>query len=115
MARADFNMIRFDQEFTAGSPSATKQFPIEGNAVPIDDAYLLIQVQGVASPHAIQINGTVLEAGGLVPAPGSSQAWRVGMNRIPPGILKLGANTITIVRHGNDDFRVGWVVVNWRE
>ena len=66
MARADFNMIRFDQDLTASAPSATRQFPIEGSAAPVDDAYLLVQVQGVASTHAIQINGAVLEAGGQV-------------------------------------------------
>lgn len=37
------------------------------------------------------------------------------MNRIPPGVLRLGSNTISIRRFRNDSFQVGWAVVHWRE
>jgi hypothetical protein len=37
------------------------------------------------------------------------------MNHIPPGVLRRNDNEITIKRFGNDEFRVGWVVVHWRE
>jgi hypothetical protein len=109
-------MIPFNHQFTANSPDVvTRDFPIEGSSPPIDDAYLLVQVSGVAAVHSVIINDSVLEAGGLLPAPGDSQAWRVGMNRIPASTLRLGSNTIAIRRFGNDAFEVGWAVVHWRE
>jgi hypothetical protein len=118
MARADFNMIHFNHHFTTGSDEEViKNFRVEvtGNQRLTDDAYLLVQVQGVAATHSIKINSSVLESGALLPAPGSSSAWRVGMNHIPPGVLRRNDNEITIKRFGNDEFRVGWVVVHWRE
>lgn len=117
MARADFNMIPMHHHFTAAQPVMTKQFPIEGNQAPIDDAYLVLQAQGVASIHAITINGENIGGVALAAAPGNSQAWRMGMTQIPPGLLHSGTNSIRIDRHPttNDNFRVNWVVVNWRE
>lgn len=37
------------------------------------------------------------------------------MDRIQPGVLKAGINTITIVRTFDDDFHVKDIVVHWRE
>lgn len=117
MARSDFNMIPINQKFTAAAPYKKVGFPIEGNQAPVDDAYLILQAQGVASIHAIVINDETIGGVALAAAPGNSQAWRMGMAHIPPGLLHSGNNKIEIERHPttNDDFRVGWVVVNWRE
>jgi hypothetical protein len=119
MARADFNMIPFNHHFNAGSPDeVTKNFRVEVTAGQrlTDDAYLLVQVQGVSAVHSITLNTTkVLESGALLPAPGGSGAWRVAMNHIEPGVLVRDNNTIKIKRFGNDEFRVGWIVVHWRE
>jgi hypothetical protein len=113
--RADFNMLFFNHNFTSDSPDlVTKPFNIEGR-LDDDDAYLLIQVRGVAATHSIIINDGVLEGGGLLAAPGSTQAWRVGMNHIPPNVLHSGQNTIGIRRFGNDTFEVRWVVVHTGE
>ena len=111
--------IPFDHHFTAGSPDeVTKNFNVEvtANQNLTDDAYMLIQVQGISSVHSITLNDdNVQEGGGLVPAPGGSSAWRVGLNHISPGALVRGNNKIKIKRFGNDEFRVGWIVVHWRE
>ena len=117
MARSDFNMIPISHQFTANSPVITRQFPIEGNQAPVDDAYLLIQAQGVASNQTVRINDVTIQGTALTDAPGHSQAWRVGIGHIPPGILRSGTNTISIRRNPstNDNFMVSWVVVNWRE
>ena len=116
MARSDFNWVPIGHKFTNGAPTVIKDFPIEGNQQPIDDAFLLIQVRGVSvGTHRIQINGTQLAGFDLPPAPGSSQAWLTWMDHIPPNLLKSGLNTIRIDRVGNDDFEINAVVVNWRE
>ena len=116
MARADFNMVPFNHLFTSNVPLVTHTFPIEGNQAPIDDAYVLVQVQGVERIQAIIINGETIGGVGLAPAPGDSQAWRVGLNQIRPGLLRSGNNTIGIQRApGSDNFRVTWAIVHWRE
>ena len=116
MARSDFNWVWFQHDFTATSPTVTREFPIEGSQDPVDDAYLLIQVRGVSEDnHKIRINNTDLPGLDLQPAPSASQAWLLWMKHIGPGILKSGMNTITITRAANDDFRIGGVAINWRE
>jgi len=116
MARSDFNWVSFQHDFTAISPTVTREFPIEGNQDPVDDAYLLIQVRGVSEDnHKIRINSTDLPGLDLQPAPSNSQAWLLWMKHIRPGILKSGMNTITITRVANDNFRIGGVAINWRE
>lgn len=116
MARSDFNWVPINHNFTVSSPTITRQFPIEGNQGPIDDAYLLIQVRGVRiGSHRISINNVALPSFDLPPAPVESQAWLLWMDRIPPNTLRSGTNRITITRSGNDDFEIGGVVVNWRE
>jgi hypothetical protein len=117
MARADFNMVPFNHTFTENAPIKTMPFFIEGNQAPVDDAYLLIQVQGVAENHTIQINDKQIPGVALTRAPGGSQAWRLGMGHIEPGLLHTGQNTISIKRNPTkqDNFMVTWVVVNWRE
>lgn len=117
MARSDFNMVDIGHLFTPNQPVMTKHFPIEGNQAPVDDAYLLLQVQGIAANHTLRINNEIIPGVALTNAPGDSQVWRLGFTRIPPGVLKLGDNTIRIDRNPNagDNFRVAWVVVNWRE
>lgn len=117
MARSDFNMIDISHHFTKTFPVVTKHFPIEGVQKPVDDAYLLLQVQGISTNHAVDINGKSIGGLALAAAPGESQAWRLGFTRIPPGVLRTGDNTIKITRNATqtDDFRVSWAVVNWRE
>ena len=117
MARSDFNMVHINHKFTSGAPVKSANFPIEGNKAPVDDAYLILQVQGVASIHSIFINDEHIGGVALAAAPGNSQAWRMGMAHIRPGLLHSGTNSIRINRHPttDDDFRVNWVVVNWRE
>ena len=116
MARSDFNRVWFQHDFTATSPTVTKEFSIEGTQNPVDNAYLLIQVRGVSEEnHKIRINNTDLPGQDLPPAPSASQAWLLWMKHIGPGILKSGMNTITITRAATDDFRIGGVAINWRE
>ncbi|NEQ44507.1 MAG: hypothetical protein F6K00_13475 [Leptolyngbya sp. SIOISBB] len=116
MARADFNMVPFNHLFTPDFSLVTKNFPIEGNQAPIDDAYVLIQAQGVDRIQAIIINGETIGGSGLAPAPGGSEAWRIGFSHIRPGLLRSGNNSIGIQRAaGVDNFRVSWAIVHWRE
>jgi len=116
MARADFNWVPIGHKFTVNAPTVTKQFPIEGNQPPIDDAFLLVQVRGASkSTHIIKINNVNLGGFDIPPAPVGSQAWLLWLDHIPPNTLKPGNNSITITRSGNDDFEVNAVVVNWRE
>ncbi len=116
MARSDFNLIPIGHKFTVNAPTVTKEFPIEGTKDILDDGYILIEVQGVGrSTHRIQINNVDLPGVDLPPAPGGSQAFLVVMNRIHPNTLRLGTNSITITRQGNDDFEITNVVINWRE
>ncbi|MGD1862414.1 MAG: hypothetical protein ACFB0E_20900 [Leptolyngbyaceae cyanobacterium] len=117
MARSDFNMIPINHIFKENAPVITRHFPIEGTSPPVDDAYILLQIQGVAANHTLFINDQHIAGVALSPAPGSTQAWRLSFSHIPPGILRSGDNTIRINRnpHAGDDFHVAWVVVNWRE
>jgi hypothetical protein len=116
MAGSDFTWISFNHTFNGDGPSLTKTFSIEAVGKPIDNAYLLIQVRSVSViTHSIEINGQELPSFDLVPAPSSSQAWLLWMDRIPPNFLKSGQNDIRITRKGNDNFEIGGVVVNWRE
>jgi hypothetical protein len=117
MARSDFNMIHINHFFTEDAPEVIKRFPIEGTSSPVDDAYMLLQIQGVGANHAIFINDEQILGVALSAAPGGTQAWRLGFNHIPPRILRSGINTIRIKRNSlaGDDFRVEWIVINWRE
>ncbi len=117
MARSDYKLIQVQQNFTQSNPTFTTNFDIEGN--PINnfvDAYLLVQVRGVAdSRHRISINNRSLPDFDLPPAPGNSQSWLLWMDHIPTDFLRSGNNSITITRGANDNFEVNNVVVNWRE
>ena len=116
MARSDFNWLWINHDFSASSPTVTKEFPIEGSQAPMDDAYLLIQTQGVSqSNHIIKINNKDLPGTDLPEAPGESQSWLLWMKHIGSNVLKLGTNTITITRVGNENFTIGGIAVNWRE
>ena len=113
MARADFNWIPVNHAFTASNPSISVQFPIEGTADPIDDGYLLITAHNVSNQsHQISINSQQLSGFDL---PIHDPGWMTWMDRIQPGVLKAGMNTLTIVRTFNDDFHVKDIVVHWRE
>ena len=112
MARSDFNLIPINRTFTVNAPSFTREFPIEGNQAPVDDAYILITARDVSlSTHRIFINNQSL-SGFDIP---SESGWQTWMDNIPPGILQSGTNTLRIDRIGNDNFTVRNVVVNWRE
>lgn len=113
MARSDFNWIPVNHTFTVNSPSITLEFPIEGTQAPIDDAYLLITAHNVShQSHEIRINNQPLSGWDI---PIHNPGWQTWMDRIQPGILKTGMNSITIVRSADDDFTVKDIVVNWRE
>lgn len=117
MARADFQFVSINQEFSSQNPAVTKTFTVEsqlGNLPipPIADAYLLITTRNVTlTGHQLSINNQQLPGFDLRPHEG----WATSMDHIPPGFLKAGQNSITIERIGNDDFSVGFVVVHWRE
>ena len=94
----------------------TREFPIEGNLDPVDDAHMIIQLRAVNTPnHKIFINDDELPLWDLPIAPGASGAWLSWMEHIPPGYLKKGTNTIRIDRVGNDNFAIRGIVVHWRE
>ena len=113
MARSDFNYIPINHTFTASDPSITREFPIEGNLDPKDDAYLLITAHNVTSQsHQILVNNVSLPSWDI---PIHDPGWQTWMDHIQPGLLKTGMNSITIIRSFNDDFSVRDVVVNWRE
>jgi len=115
MARSDFKVVHIAHEFTATSPSVTKEFPVEGAPI-ADPGYLLLQIKGVARyTHKIYINNQELPDFDLPVAPGQSQAYQLWMDLIPPGYLVAGINTIRIDRVGNDNFSVRSAVVSWRE
>ncbi|MEM8487589.1 MAG: hypothetical protein AAF564_18710 [Bacteroidota bacterium] len=113
MARSDFNWMGVNQTFTQSNPTVTINFPIEGNAPPVDDAYLLITAHNVShQSHRILVNNQELSGWDL---PIHNPGWQTWMDRIQPGVLHTGNNTITIIRASNDDFTVKDIVVNWRE
>ena len=131
MARSDFQWVNFDHTFTPGGAAAvaTRSFRVDSPPIPASPAgqdiaavgYVLVQALdveraggGPESQHRIQINGTDLPAFDL---PNEGGAWQTWMDRIPPGLLQVGDNRLTI-RHGgndNDGFRVANVAVHWRE
>ena len=117
--RADFNVVPFNHNFDQPNESAVKNFPIEAREIRDSHAYLLVQIQGVGpSSHGIKLNGkniTDSRTPDLPPAPNSSVAWFTWMLEFPASMLKTGDNRIEIEKRGSDDFRVGNVVVHWRE
>lgn len=115
--RSDFNWVPINTRFSATNPTTTVEFQIEGEGdhggEPLDDAYVLIDYEGVASSaHRVFINNKPL-AGIDIPAHESGTATWV--DRIRPGLLHKGENTIRIDRVGNDDFTVFGASINWRE
>lgn len=118
MARSDFAWIPFFEDFNSGNTVATRPFQIEGT--PFGDGYLLIQQFDVeVSTHRIQINGTDLPGLDLTPMPPGNpdRVWLTWMDRIPPDILRSGANRLTIRRSEQTDefFAIANVAVHWRE
>jgi hypothetical protein len=115
MARADFVFFSFDKELGGSEGNqASKDFTIEGTPLR-DQAYLLIQTFDVQSDlHRIVINGQDLPVMDL-PAHPKAGVWQTWMDRIPPGVLKQGKNTLTIIKQGSDTFQVRGVSINWRE
>ena len=113
MARADFNWMPFGHEFTANNPTFSVSFPIEGTRDPVDDAYLLITAHNVSNQsHQIFINDVALPGFDL---PIHNPGWMTWMDHIQPGLLRLGTNTLRVVRAGGDDFTTKDAVVHWRE
>jgi hypothetical protein len=117
MARGDFNYIRVSRTLTASNPVFETKFPVEvGNGKVVDDGYLLVTVRSVDSDkHRIRINGQELSGFDIPLPPGNTNAWFTYMDRIQPGVLKPGTNTLQIVRSANDNFVIRDVVVHWRE
>ena len=118
MAIGDFNYIPVNHKFTSTSPVWEFSFPVnvEPGRKVVDDGYLLITVRSVdLDSHRIKINGTDLDSWDIPQPPGNSDAWFTYMDRIQPGLLHPGTNTIQIIRAGNDDFVVRDLVVHWRE
>lgn len=121
MARGDFNYIPVNHTFTENDPVFERKFPVEtGKLQVVDDGYLLITARSVdASNHRIRINGTELSGFDIPLPPGNSNAWFTYMDRIQPGVLKPGTNTLQIIRAKEPDnepnFVVKDVVVHWRE
>jgi hypothetical protein len=118
MARADFNYIPVNRTLTENSTFFEDNFTVElssGQRV-VDDGYLLITVRSVdLESHEIKINGEKLSGFDIPKPPGNSDAWFTYMDRIQPGLLHSGMNTIQIIRVGNDDFVIKDLVVHWRE
>lgn len=113
MANADFNYIPINHHFTASDPSVTVNFPIEGSKPPVDDGYILINAHNVTQQlHKVLINDVELSGWDL---PATSGGWHTFMDRIQPGLLKTGNNTLRIVAVLGDDFTVKDAVVHWRE
>jgi hypothetical protein len=116
MARADFVFFTFDKELGGGSGNqASEDFTIEG--IPLNDqAYLLLQTFDVQSDqHRIVINGHDLPVMDIAAHP-TPNVWQTWMDRIPPGVLKQGKNTFTVIKKsGTDAFSVRGVSINWRE
>ncbi len=113
MARSDFNWIPINQTFNNSNQSFTINFPIEGNLNPVDDGYLLITAHNVShQSHHILINNVQLSGWDI---PIHNPGWQTWMDRIQPGVLHTGTNSLTITRGSNDDFTVKDAVVHWRE
>ena len=115
--RSDFNYIPVRREFNANNPEFQINFPIEtaGQSV-VDDGYLIITVRSVdLDSHRIRINNTDLTSFDIPLPPGNSDAFLTYMDRIQPGVLREGSNTLEIIRVGNDNFLVRDLVINWRE
>ncbi len=117
--RADFNVVTFNHTFDQPNESETRNFPIEASEIQDDQAYLLVQTQGVGpSAHGIVINGNDVSDSltpDLPPAPGKSQSWLLWMLEFPASFLNTGSNRIMIEKRGSDNFKIGNVVVHWRE
>jgi hypothetical protein len=112
MARSDFVLVSFNQQFNENNTVATETFMVEGN--PTGSGYLLIQARDVEQgSHRISINGEALPSFDI-PTAGNNQ-WVTWMDRIPAGHLEPGENRITIRRVGAEDFRVNDVAVHWKE
>ena len=95
-----------------GDQTTIRNFNIEG--VPEGDGYVLIQAYNIHDPtHRVLINGQNL-GGRDIPKDTSWQTW---MDRIEPGKLRQGNNTIQIVRDTStgDNFIIKSVAIHWTE
>jgi len=117
MTQADFAYIPVNFTFTAANPTFQTGFNIDQALVGgWMGGYLLITVRSVDSDsHRIFINSKELLGWDIPLPPANSDAWFTYMDRIDPGVLQAGGNSIRITRSGNDDFAVRDVVVHWRE
>ena len=121
MARSDFTWVNFDEAFGGSTTEATRTFNIEGT--PISTGYLLIQHFDVeVSGHQILINNRNLPSFDIPQHKDANNQWFVWMDRIPPGFMHQGENSITIRRRNCDTrpetcegFRVANVAIHWRE
>ena len=124
MTQSDFAWVDFNHTFTPAAPTATRKFQVENTPIPAGVRaveYLLVQafdVENSAGPqhsqHKIRINGFDLPD---IDLPVEGGAWQTWMNRIPPGVLVVGEDSIRIIHGGadGDGFRVANVAVHWRE
>ena len=123
IARADFNLIMFNEHLGdnagdintdfpfKGASSSIKSFRIEGE--PTDDAFLLMNHTQVNSlGHKVLVNGQELPD---LPVKDADDKSVTQMASIPPGRLQKGNNTLQFKLSGSDNFIIFYVVVNWRE
>lgn len=114
MARSDFTWVNFDEEFNTNTKEATRTFNIEGN--PISTGYLLIQYFDVGlNGHRILINDRDLPSFDIPAHKDADLQWFTWMDRIPPGFMHQGENSITIRRIGSERFNIANVAIHWRE
>jgi len=118
MARSDFAIVGIFERFNDTTTVVSQTFQVEGQ--PIGDAYLIVQQFDVeVRSHQIEVNGIDLPGMDFTAMPPNdpNNVWLVWLDRIPPGILQAGSNRITIRRSElvDEGFRVGNVVIHWRE
>lgn len=113
---SDYAWVNFDVKFTDSNPSASRTFNINDGIEPEFTGYMLIQAKDVEfGAHSIVVNDIPLP-GFDIPTQAGNDHWTTYMDRVPPNVLRAGANRITINRNtSNDDFNVANIVVHWRQ
>jgi hypothetical protein len=118
MARSDFNYVPINGRLSPANPTIHADFPVElsSDQAVVDDGYLLINVQYSRSArHQIFINDVALTGTDIPEAPGNSNAMLTYMDRIQPGVLRRGMNTIRFVVGPSSVLEIKDVVIHWRE
>lgn len=126
-ARADFQILTFNEHLGDNQSDINTDFPFEGQTSsvktfhiatePFSSGFVQYMVKHVEDlSHQILINGKELPWIDVHrTGTGRNTGLQTHTDPIPASFLKHGDNTIQFRRVGNDNFIIYHVIVHWRE